>query len=110
MERNKELEFSPSIRKYNYRLRDAKREIGPSFRFRANNNSERVADSIQSAGISQLISEKTFFDPNNTRHDCTSKGHLNSKLIQRLLYGLSLIHICRCRRLLTCRSRWSPYH
>eukprot|EP00826_Nyctotherus_ovalis_P010424 TRINITY_DN12748_c0_g2_i8.p1 TRINITY_DN12748_c0_g2~~TRINITY_DN12748_c0_g2_i8.p1 ORF type:complete len:130 (+),score=3.53 TRINITY_DN12748_c0_g2_i8:149-538(+) len=25
-------------------------------------------------------------------------------------FGLSLIHICRCRRLLTCRSRWSPYH
>ena len=25
-------------------------------------------------------------------------------------YLLSLIHICRCRRLLTCRSRWSPYH
>eukprot|EP00826_Nyctotherus_ovalis_P062539 TRINITY_DN9064_c0_g1_i2.p1 TRINITY_DN9064_c0_g1~~TRINITY_DN9064_c0_g1_i2.p1 ORF type:complete len:107 (+),score=10.61 TRINITY_DN9064_c0_g1_i2:81-401(+) len=24
--------------------------------------------------------------------------------------SLSLIHICRCRRLLTCRSRWSPYH
>ena len=23
---------------------------------------------------------------------------------------LSLIHICRCRRLLTCSSRWSPYH
>ena len=23
---------------------------------------------------------------------------------------LSLIHICRCRRLITCRSRWSPYH
>eukprot|EP00826_Nyctotherus_ovalis_P003469 TRINITY_DN10707_c0_g1_i3.p1 TRINITY_DN10707_c0_g1~~TRINITY_DN10707_c0_g1_i3.p1 ORF type:complete len:452 (+),score=96.27 TRINITY_DN10707_c0_g1_i3:97-1452(+) len=26
------------------------------------------------------------------------------------LLQLSLIHICRCRRLLTCRSRWSPYH
>eukprot|EP00826_Nyctotherus_ovalis_P006221 TRINITY_DN1144_c0_g1_i3.p1 TRINITY_DN1144_c0_g1~~TRINITY_DN1144_c0_g1_i3.p1 ORF type:complete len:383 (+),score=94.79 TRINITY_DN1144_c0_g1_i3:398-1546(+) len=26
------------------------------------------------------------------------------------LHTLSLIHICRCRRLLTCRSRWSPYH
>eukprot|EP00826_Nyctotherus_ovalis_P021008 TRINITY_DN1669_c0_g4_i1.p1 TRINITY_DN1669_c0_g4~~TRINITY_DN1669_c0_g4_i1.p1 ORF type:complete len:333 (+),score=81.34 TRINITY_DN1669_c0_g4_i1:74-1072(+) len=26
------------------------------------------------------------------------------------LIKLSLIHICRCRRLLTCRSRWSPYH
>ena len=24
--------------------------------------------------------------------------------------SLSLIHIWRCRRLLTCRSRWSPYH
>eukprot|EP00826_Nyctotherus_ovalis_P044863 TRINITY_DN488_c0_g1_i15.p1 TRINITY_DN488_c0_g1~~TRINITY_DN488_c0_g1_i15.p1 ORF type:complete len:111 (+),score=5.84 TRINITY_DN488_c0_g1_i15:175-507(+) len=28
----------------------------------------------------------------------------------RGVLGLSLIHICRCRRLLTCRSRWSPYH
>eukprot|EP00826_Nyctotherus_ovalis_P049671 TRINITY_DN601_c0_g1_i1.p5 TRINITY_DN601_c0_g1~~TRINITY_DN601_c0_g1_i1.p5 ORF type:complete len:215 (-),score=71.98 TRINITY_DN601_c0_g1_i1:18-662(-) len=26
------------------------------------------------------------------------------------IIDLSLIHICRCRRLLTCRSRWSPYH
>ena len=26
------------------------------------------------------------------------------------LWDLSLIHIWRCRRLLTCRSRWSPYH
>ena len=25
-------------------------------------------------------------------------------------YFLYLIHILRCRRLLTCRSRWSPYH
>ena len=24
--------------------------------------------------------------------------------------GSCLIHIWRCRRLLTCRSRWSPYH
>ena len=24
--------------------------------------------------------------------------------------GLSLIHIWRCRRLVECRSRWSPYH
>eukprot|EP00826_Nyctotherus_ovalis_P049083 TRINITY_DN5866_c0_g1_i9.p1 TRINITY_DN5866_c0_g1~~TRINITY_DN5866_c0_g1_i9.p1 ORF type:complete len:225 (+),score=32.19 TRINITY_DN5866_c0_g1_i9:101-775(+) len=26
------------------------------------------------------------------------------------IYGLSLIHICRCRRYAVCRSRWSPYH
>eukprot|EP00826_Nyctotherus_ovalis_P044049 TRINITY_DN4718_c0_g1_i11.p1 TRINITY_DN4718_c0_g1~~TRINITY_DN4718_c0_g1_i11.p1 ORF type:complete len:233 (+),score=52.19 TRINITY_DN4718_c0_g1_i11:678-1376(+) len=25
-------------------------------------------------------------------------------------FGLSLIHICRCRRYAVCRSRWSPYH
>eukprot|EP00826_Nyctotherus_ovalis_P029105 TRINITY_DN2295_c0_g1_i9.p1 TRINITY_DN2295_c0_g1~~TRINITY_DN2295_c0_g1_i9.p1 ORF type:complete len:409 (-),score=42.92 TRINITY_DN2295_c0_g1_i9:37-1263(-) len=25
-------------------------------------------------------------------------------------YNLSLIHICRCRRIERCRSRWSPYH
>ena len=28
----------------------------------------------------------------------------------KIYHMLSLIHILRCRRLLTCRSRWSPYH
>ena len=27
-----------------------------------------------------------------------------------IVYGLSLIHIWRCRRSTLCRSRWSPYH
>eukprot|EP00826_Nyctotherus_ovalis_P035174 TRINITY_DN2997_c0_g5_i2.p1 TRINITY_DN2997_c0_g5~~TRINITY_DN2997_c0_g5_i2.p1 ORF type:complete len:291 (+),score=57.61 TRINITY_DN2997_c0_g5_i2:737-1609(+) len=27
-----------------------------------------------------------------------------------IVYNLSLIHICRCRRYAVCRSRWSPYH
>ena len=27
-----------------------------------------------------------------------------------ILHSLSLIHIWRCRRLVECRSRWSPYH
>ena len=31
---------------------------------------------------------------------------LGTKTVEKL----SLIHIWRCRRLLTCRSRWSPYH
>eukprot|EP00826_Nyctotherus_ovalis_P066225 TRINITY_DN9770_c0_g1_i2.p1 TRINITY_DN9770_c0_g1~~TRINITY_DN9770_c0_g1_i2.p1 ORF type:complete len:205 (+),score=48.78 TRINITY_DN9770_c0_g1_i2:73-687(+) len=26
------------------------------------------------------------------------------------VFNLSLIHICRCRRIERCRSRWSPYH
>ena len=28
----------------------------------------------------------------------------------RTVINLSLIHICRCRRIERCRSRWSPYH
>ena len=38
--------------------------------------------------------------------------HLN-KVGAKLIFSgvvLSLIHILSCRRLLTCRSRWSPYH
>eukprot|EP00826_Nyctotherus_ovalis_P019280 TRINITY_DN1591_c0_g2_i10.p1 TRINITY_DN1591_c0_g2~~TRINITY_DN1591_c0_g2_i10.p1 ORF type:complete len:262 (+),score=56.81 TRINITY_DN1591_c0_g2_i10:165-950(+) len=31
-------------------------------------------------------------------------------LLCRPAKGLSLIHICRCRRYAVCRSRWSPYH
>eukprot|EP00826_Nyctotherus_ovalis_P006931 TRINITY_DN11692_c0_g1_i7.p2 TRINITY_DN11692_c0_g1~~TRINITY_DN11692_c0_g1_i7.p2 ORF type:complete len:105 (-),score=48.82 TRINITY_DN11692_c0_g1_i7:12-326(-) len=34
--------------------------------------------------------------------------HVALSLIQREY--LSLIHICRCRRIERCRSRWSPYH
>eukprot|EP00826_Nyctotherus_ovalis_P021315 TRINITY_DN16851_c0_g1_i3.p2 TRINITY_DN16851_c0_g1~~TRINITY_DN16851_c0_g1_i3.p2 ORF type:complete len:389 (-),score=85.65 TRINITY_DN16851_c0_g1_i3:17-1183(-) len=30
--------------------------------------------------------------------------------LTELKYSLSLIHICRCRRIERCRSRWSPYH
>eukprot|EP00826_Nyctotherus_ovalis_P032158 TRINITY_DN25962_c0_g1_i2.p1 TRINITY_DN25962_c0_g1~~TRINITY_DN25962_c0_g1_i2.p1 ORF type:complete len:110 (-),score=32.61 TRINITY_DN25962_c0_g1_i2:12-341(-) len=55
---------------------------------------------------------------------CLVKGHsLNRKTLSTnltdlavtsaqfaIVSELSLIHICRCRRLLTCRSRWSPYH
>eukprot|EP00826_Nyctotherus_ovalis_P059443 TRINITY_DN8266_c0_g2_i3.p1 TRINITY_DN8266_c0_g2~~TRINITY_DN8266_c0_g2_i3.p1 ORF type:complete len:344 (+),score=46.65 TRINITY_DN8266_c0_g2_i3:231-1262(+) len=45
-----------------------------------------------------------------------SFAHAESELKIELIHeyemdqNLSLIHICRCRRLLTCRSRWSPYH
>ena len=33
-----------------------------------------------------------------------------SESITPTVLGLSLIHICRCRRSTLCRSRWSPYH
>eukprot|EP00826_Nyctotherus_ovalis_P057277 TRINITY_DN7824_c0_g1_i3.p1 TRINITY_DN7824_c0_g1~~TRINITY_DN7824_c0_g1_i3.p1 ORF type:complete len:902 (+),score=268.78 TRINITY_DN7824_c0_g1_i3:179-2884(+) len=38
------------------------------------------------------------------RHYVPYKGKLTP------VYILSLIHICRCRRIERCRSRWSPYH
>ena len=42
-----------------------------------------------------------------------NRDHVSMAMVRinrHLPDGLSLIHICRCRRLLTCRSRWSPYH
>ena len=45
---------------------------------------------------------------------CCSSSAVSSAADAKLVcwpnQRLSLIHIWRCRRLLTCRSRWSPYH
>eukprot|EP00826_Nyctotherus_ovalis_P054982 TRINITY_DN7266_c0_g1_i1.p2 TRINITY_DN7266_c0_g1~~TRINITY_DN7266_c0_g1_i1.p2 ORF type:complete len:126 (+),score=9.57 TRINITY_DN7266_c0_g1_i1:32-379(+) len=43
---------------------------------------------------------------------CTTQKNSGEKFTWEIVNAknLSLIHICRCRRLLTCRSRWSPYH
>ena len=43
------------------------------------------------------------------------KGQKQKWFVMRYLgtddkINLSLIHICRCRRIERCRSRWSPYH
>eukprot|EP00826_Nyctotherus_ovalis_P064872 TRINITY_DN9526_c0_g1_i10.p1 TRINITY_DN9526_c0_g1~~TRINITY_DN9526_c0_g1_i10.p1 ORF type:complete len:212 (+),score=57.23 TRINITY_DN9526_c0_g1_i10:638-1273(+) len=54
----------------------------------------------------RLSEELNKCDPQNRAAVASLEGRLNSKILQLL----SLIHICRCRRLLTCRSRWSPYH
>eukprot|EP00826_Nyctotherus_ovalis_P019405 TRINITY_DN15983_c0_g2_i2.p1 TRINITY_DN15983_c0_g2~~TRINITY_DN15983_c0_g2_i2.p1 ORF type:complete len:275 (-),score=81.97 TRINITY_DN15983_c0_g2_i2:22-846(-) len=35
---------------------------------------------------------------------------LEAEAKQKKVKALSLIHICRCRRIERCRSRWSPYH
>ena len=49
----------------------------------------------------------TQFNVSNWTQDGVYKIKANQGT--SLLYSLSLIHISRCRRLLTCRSRWSPY-
>eukprot|EP00826_Nyctotherus_ovalis_P048873 TRINITY_DN580_c0_g1_i1.p4 TRINITY_DN580_c0_g1~~TRINITY_DN580_c0_g1_i1.p4 ORF type:complete len:132 (+),score=54.54 TRINITY_DN580_c0_g1_i1:33-428(+) len=43
-------------------------------------------------------------------HRCKMRAAFAHFPITLTVLNLSLIHICRCRRLLTCRSRWSPYH
>eukprot|EP00826_Nyctotherus_ovalis_P034838 TRINITY_DN2936_c0_g1_i2.p2 TRINITY_DN2936_c0_g1~~TRINITY_DN2936_c0_g1_i2.p2 ORF type:complete len:113 (+),score=17.18 TRINITY_DN2936_c0_g1_i2:82-420(+) len=35
---------------------------------------------------------------------------LSKEQLNEYIQELSLIHICRCRRIERCRSRWSPYH
>eukprot|EP00826_Nyctotherus_ovalis_P041587 TRINITY_DN4216_c0_g1_i2.p1 TRINITY_DN4216_c0_g1~~TRINITY_DN4216_c0_g1_i2.p1 ORF type:complete len:340 (-),score=37.48 TRINITY_DN4216_c0_g1_i2:12-980(-) len=42
--------------------------------------------------------------------ELVSKVLLDPLNENRIDYILSLIHICRCRRIERCRSRWSPYH
>eukprot|EP00826_Nyctotherus_ovalis_P004143 TRINITY_DN10865_c0_g1_i4.p1 TRINITY_DN10865_c0_g1~~TRINITY_DN10865_c0_g1_i4.p1 ORF type:complete len:100 (+),score=22.23 TRINITY_DN10865_c0_g1_i4:144-443(+) len=39
----------------------------------------------------------------------TAKKYYSNYISAKFKY-LSLIHICRCRRIERCRSRWSPYH
>ena len=54
-----------------------------------------------------VLSTLTLYLSNNTRMlSCNCIAIVDLQLTLRL----SLIHIWRCRRLLTCRSRWSPYH
>ena len=50
--------------------------------------------------------KETYKAPTTTSKD---RGKDKDKDIQIKPLDLSLIHICRCRRLHTCRSRWSPY-
>eukprot|EP00826_Nyctotherus_ovalis_P032090 TRINITY_DN25911_c0_g2_i2.p1 TRINITY_DN25911_c0_g2~~TRINITY_DN25911_c0_g2_i2.p1 ORF type:complete len:348 (+),score=102.56 TRINITY_DN25911_c0_g2_i2:123-1166(+) len=48
------------------------------------------------------------------RYIDTNEGQGKSEIvkmkIEDIVIKLSLIHICRCRRIERCRSRWAPYH
>ena len=57
---------------------------------------------IANTGESKVYTDRRIFDVNNDEVALDKKSLMDLRL--------SLIHICRCRRLLTCRSRWSPYH
>eukprot|EP00826_Nyctotherus_ovalis_P032520 TRINITY_DN26205_c0_g1_i1.p2 TRINITY_DN26205_c0_g1~~TRINITY_DN26205_c0_g1_i1.p2 ORF type:complete len:100 (-),score=31.35 TRINITY_DN26205_c0_g1_i1:10-309(-) len=53
--------------------------------------------------------EAVFFRYNQQIGSITVDGD-KITLTDGAVEGLSLIHICRCRRYAVCRSRWSPYH
>ena len=57
--------------------------------------------------VKSLESDGYTYVPANPGWDWVVK---NMATVPVVSLGLSLIHIWRCRRLLTCRSRWSPYH
>ena len=56
----------------------------------------------------KLIDSKFIADSVKVRHILIP--YLGSFRSGPEVFKLSLIHICRCRRRLRCRSRWSPYH
>eukprot|EP00826_Nyctotherus_ovalis_P067056 TRINITY_DN998_c0_g1_i7.p1 TRINITY_DN998_c0_g1~~TRINITY_DN998_c0_g1_i7.p1 ORF type:complete len:533 (-),score=100.80 TRINITY_DN998_c0_g1_i7:22-1620(-) len=47
---------------------------------------------------------------NGTKHGEGMYYYNNGDKYEGQWKDLSLIHICRCRRIERCRSRWSPYH
>ena len=73
-----------------------------------------------SSGLENLQGSRT--NPNETLGETSYIGisiplaknlfidQRRASLQQAKLMNLSLIHIWRCRRLVECRSRWSPYH
>ena len=92
-----------------------------SFRtYRCRNHSSSVQKTFFTSlqhptiGSSDLDSLKSFSWEQFQRKETTTSMVFQScwrmgKRTGKVPY-LSLIHIWRCRRLLTCRSRWSPYH
>ena len=54
LKKNEGLEISPVLKQHKFRDRNMQKEIGPEFRFGPRNEEERIADSIQSAGLSQV--------------------------------------------------------
>ena len=53
---------------------------------------------------------KTIGEVNNQYLAAGIVAYRRAREANLMVYPLSLIHICRCRRRLRCRSRWSPYH
>eukprot|EP00826_Nyctotherus_ovalis_P024670 TRINITY_DN19042_c0_g1_i1.p1 TRINITY_DN19042_c0_g1~~TRINITY_DN19042_c0_g1_i1.p1 ORF type:complete len:298 (+),score=89.54 TRINITY_DN19042_c0_g1_i1:84-977(+) len=81
--------------------------------------SPRAAKGVKNKDKGSEILYKQFNKDINKHGGVASSPMSPQKLLKSLEYRecaekhnvrLSLIHICRCRRIERCRSRWSPYH
>eukprot|EP00826_Nyctotherus_ovalis_P063274 TRINITY_DN9266_c0_g2_i2.p3 TRINITY_DN9266_c0_g2~~TRINITY_DN9266_c0_g2_i2.p3 ORF type:complete len:108 (-),score=11.86 TRINITY_DN9266_c0_g2_i2:16-339(-) len=57
-----------------------------------------------------LLASLSTGDGEGRREEEVGETMERGERIKRIDIDLSLIHICRCRRIERCRSRWSPYH
>ena len=61
--------------------------------------------------LSQTFKNLIQFSKDGSLHFvCMDWRHIAEITTAGKAYSRALIHICRCRRLNRCRSRWSPYH
>ena len=90
------------------------RQLNHLIREQLHNINRSYPSKILSDKLADLIAKYLVCHAQDRRilHGIT-QAQIAYNYIIRILYvfiDLSLIHIWRCRRLLTCRSRWSPYH
>eukprot|EP00826_Nyctotherus_ovalis_P040980 TRINITY_DN4081_c0_g3_i1.p1 TRINITY_DN4081_c0_g3~~TRINITY_DN4081_c0_g3_i1.p1 ORF type:complete len:305 (+),score=68.93 TRINITY_DN4081_c0_g3_i1:28-915(+) len=69
-------------------------------------NSEKGVEDVKEMRYSAEPDDANVMQEKSKEEELKAEDELHKEDIIKL----SLIHICRCRRLLTCRSRWSPYH
>eukprot|EP00826_Nyctotherus_ovalis_P025368 TRINITY_DN19658_c0_g1_i2.p2 TRINITY_DN19658_c0_g1~~TRINITY_DN19658_c0_g1_i2.p2 ORF type:complete len:256 (-),score=30.05 TRINITY_DN19658_c0_g1_i2:12-779(-) len=64
--------------------------------------------------VDELHEDIPQYKNNSARNEESVRESIKSSVTEnvsvRISKNLSLIHICRCRRIERCRSRWSPYH
>eukprot|EP00826_Nyctotherus_ovalis_P032418 TRINITY_DN2611_c0_g4_i1.p1 TRINITY_DN2611_c0_g4~~TRINITY_DN2611_c0_g4_i1.p1 ORF type:complete len:294 (-),score=46.32 TRINITY_DN2611_c0_g4_i1:21-857(-) len=72
-------------------------------------NKRKATEKLKQKVLYDLLSTISNSSSINRKYLFTIEKLVNAFVDNDPMY-LSLIHICRCRRLLTCRSRWSPYH
>ena len=100
--------WSESPYAYRKRRRTTPRRCRPKYTPPRNRHRREVRDGEKISAIARTVPEISRLKRNSSAlrisKTGSGRGHVTSS------YGLSLIHIWRCRRSYACRSRWSPYH